>query len=145
MSSKFWTRVAAVGLATSAVFVFAACGSGDDSERGATATVPPTPSVVVSQTITLTMFDDSFEPREITVKGGNTVRFTLPNAGLAPHNMHIASSRGLYRESPWISTPEPIIGGQTGELVWTAPSAPGAYKFRCDYHEVAMIGLIRVE
>ena len=59
--------------------------------------------------------------------------------------MHIASSRGVYRESPWISSPEPINGGQTGSLTWEVPLEPGSYKLRCDYHEAEMVGTITVE
>ncbi|MBK7328988.1 MAG: cupredoxin domain-containing protein [Dehalococcoidia bacterium] len=91
------------------------------------------------------MFDNWFKPADITVKAGTTVTFELPNVGKLPHNMHIASSRGVYRESPWISSPEPINGGQTGSLTWEVPLEPGIYKFRCDYHEAEMVGTITVE
>ena len=145
MFSRFWMQGAVRGLALGLVFVLAACGSnGDDGAVGAP-TIEPLPTIAVSQTIVVTMLDNRFEPAAISVKAGEGVSFKLPNAGVAPHNMHIASARGIYRESPWISTPDPTLAGQTGELVWMAPTEPGVYKFRCDYHEVEMVGVVTVE
>jgi plastocyanin len=79
------------------------------------------------------------------VKAGTKVTFDLPNVGQLPHNMHIASLRGIYRESPWVSEPEVTNGGQTGRLVWEVPAEAGTYNFRCDYHEAEMTGTITVE
>lgn len=93
--------------------------------------------------ITVKMFDNSFKPNEITVKAGSKVTFSLPNVGILPHNMHIASERGVYRESPWMS--ETIGGGQTTKLEWDVPAAPGKYLFRCDVHEAEMTGTLTVE
>lgn len=143
MSSRVLTRWVFAGLAASAVVFLGACGGG--GAQGTATMVPPQPTATASQTITLTMLDNSFEPNAVTVRGGTTVKFTLPNAGRALHNMHIATADGRYRQSPWVSTPEPIAGGQTGELTWAVPPGPGSFKFRCDYHEVAMIGVITVE
>ena len=121
-------------LGMAAVIAGAACGGGDDGEGAGD-----------GHTIEIKMFDNWFKPADITVKAGTTVTFELPNVGKLPHNMHIASSRGVYRESPWISSPEPINGGQTGSLTWEVPLEPGVYKFRCDYHEAEMVGTITVE
>jgi plastocyanin len=96
-------------------------------------------------TITIKMFDNSFKPADITVSAGSTVTFQLPNVGQLPHNMHIASARGVYRESPWISTPDPTNAGQTSSLTWEVPSPAGKYLFRCDYHEVEMVGTLTVQ
>jgi len=113
--------------------LFAACGSDSDDSGG-----KGKPGA-----ITLKMFDNSFKPNEITVKAGSKVTFDLPNVGILPHNMHIASERGIYRESPWMS--ETIGGGQTTKLEWDVPATPGKYLFRCDVHEADMTGTITIE
>lgn len=41
-----------------------------------------------------------FKPNEVTVKAGTKATFDLPNVGILPHNLHIASECGIYRESP---------------------------------------------
>jgi plastocyanin len=120
-----------------AVVVASACGSDNgDSDGGDT---------TQNGSMTVKMLDSVFQPDHLTVKAGTTVKFELPNLGVLPHNMHIASARGVYRESPWISQPEPINGGKTGSLTWEVPAEAGTYKFRCDYHESTMFGTITVE
>lgn len=120
-----------------AVVVAGACGSDNgDSDGGDT---------TQNGSMTVKMLDSVFQPDHLTVKAGTTVKFELPNLGVLPHNMHIASARGVYRESPWVSQPEPINGGKTGSLTWEVPSEAGTYKFRCDYHESTMFGTITVE
>lgn len=130
--------ILALGAALSvSLMLTTACSSGE-AKKGASA-----PDA--AGRITVKMLDSTFEPDQITVKAGTTVKFELPNVGVLPHNMHIASLRGVYRESPWLSQPEPISRGKTGSLTWEVPSEAGTYKFRCDYHESTMFGTITVE
>jgi len=124
-------------VALAAALIIAACGSEDMP----TASGAPDSAGAIK----VKMLDSVFEPDYLTVKAGTTVKFELPNLGVLPHNMHIASARGVYRESPWISQPEPINGGKTGSLTWEVPAEAGTYKFRCDYHESTMFGTITVE
>lgn len=140
-----WRTAAIAALAVIALVGAIACGKGEAESPAPTPLSTSSAARQVDRVITVTMLDDSFEPNAVAVTRGTTVRFVIPNAGRVPHNMHIASVRGIYRESPWISTPEPIAGGKTGELVWEVPAESGIYKFRCDYHEVAMIGVVTVE
>ncbi len=88
--------------------------------------------------------DNVFEPKELTAKAGQAVTFTLKNAGLVPHNMHVAPLDGNF-DSPQsvVSTPEIVMNGKTGTLTWTPPAA-GTYKFRCDIHPDVMTGTIAV-
>ena len=113
----------------------AACGSDSGGDSGGSEAKPGH--------LTVKMFDNSFKPNEITVKAGTKVTFDLPNVGILPHNMHIASDRGVYRESPWMS--ETILGGKTTTLEWDVPATAGTYLFRCDVHEAEMTGKITVE
>ena len=121
----------------------AACGGDDDDAAADNAGGPAT--VADGKTLEIKMFDNWFKPADITVKAGTTVTFELPNVGKLPHNMHIASLRGIYRESPWLSEPAVTNGGQTGKLTWEVPAETGVYKFRCDFHEAEMVGTITVE
>ena len=120
-----------------AILLAAACG-GDSDDSGTTGAPAAKPGH-----ITVKMLDNSFKPAEISVKAGTTVTFDLPNIGILPHNMHIASQRGVYRESPWMS--DVINGGKTTSLKWEVPAETGTYLFRCDVHEVEMVGKITVE
>ena len=71
--------------------------------------------------------------------------FHLNNVGTLPHNMHVADGSGSY-DGGTVSTPELLMGGDTGELTWTAPSEPGVtLTFRCDVHPVDMTGTITTE
>jgi len=124
--------------AAASATLFVACGSGGDDD----ASSGPAGD---GDTIEIKMLDNFFKPSEITVKAGTTVTFELPNVGKLPHNMHIASLRGVYRESPWLSEPELSNPGDTGYLKWEVPAEPGVYKFRCDIHEAEMTGKITVE
>lgn len=124
--------------------LLAACG-GDDDNGGTVTADGDTASVADGETLEVRMFDNYFRPKDITVKAGTKVTFDLPNVGELPHNMHIASLRGIYRESPWLSEPQVTNGGQTGHLAWEVPAETGTYKFRCDYHEAEMVGTITVE
>lgn len=130
-----WKRPVSWMVAGASLLALAACGGGgaDDDSGGD------------GSAITVKMFDNSFKPAEMTVKAGTRLTFKLPNVGQLPHNMHIASARGVYRESPWISEPEIINGGQSGTLTWDVPAEAGVYLFRCDYHEVEMVGTLTVE
>ena len=96
-------------------------------------------------TLVVKMLDNYFVPDTITVSAGAKVTFELPNEGKLPHNMHIASVRGVYRESPWLSKPALSNPGDTGRLTWDVPDEAGVYKFRCDIHESDMFGTITVQ
>lgn len=119
----------------SVLLTLGACGGDDDAGEDDAS----------GDGITIKMLDNSFKPAEITVSAGTTVTFDLPNIGQVPHNMHIASARGIYRESDWISKPESINPGQSGTLTWTVPAEPGTYRFRCDFHEADMVGVLTVQ
>lgn len=127
----------ATGVIAVLMVVTAGCSSG-----GASGDAEPEAQ---GDVITIRMRDNSFSPAEATVRAGSTVTFKLTNVGKLPHNMRIASLRGIFRESEWASKPEPLSNpGTTGTLVWQVPVETGVYKFRCDIHE-GMTGTITVE
>lgn len=103
------------------------------------------PVEVTSEVFKVTMKDNAFEPKALSLKAGQKVTFELPNIGKVPHNMRIAPAGGNY-DSPAsvVTSPEIINPGKSGTLEWTAPSEPGTYQFRCDIHPVDMTGTIIV-
>ena len=71
-----------------------------------------------------------FEPAELTVKKGNTVRFVTD--GAAPHNVNFQmqdneGKPGLPGPSPYLSA-----AGQTYDF--TVGMDPGTYRYQCDPH-----------
>jgi len=111
-----------------------------------------------TRTIELTMDDTMrFTPSEIQVKAGETVRFSVKNAGKIPHEMVIGSLAELQahaaemRKTPQMQHAEPnmvaLDAGQAGSLVWQFGQA-GAVDFAClipGHMEAGMVGKIRVD
>ncbi len=97
-------------------------------------------------TIKVVTKDNLFDPKQITVKAGESVMFDVVNSGKVPHNMRIAPLDGNFDSaSSSVTTPEIINAGKSGMLDWKVPSQAGAYKFRCDIHPVEMTGVITVQ
>ncbi|MDO8616834.1 MAG: cupredoxin domain-containing protein [Dehalococcoidia bacterium] len=96
--------------------------------------------------IAVTMGDNFFDPKEITVPAGATVTFGLTNKGIAVHNMRVAGADNQYNsDDDAVSDPNLITAGQKATLTWEAPDAPGTYDFQCDFHLVDMKGTITVQ
>ena len=114
---------------------------------GVTPTPQGTPSGTPGGAVAVSMKDNLFEPKDLTVKAGAAVTFDLKNEGVAPHNMRIAGPDGSYNTGDdAVSDPQLVNAGGTGKLTWTAPDQAGEIKFQCDFHvAVGMIGTIMVE
>ncbi len=87
--AKAASVAAALTLSALPVHAFAAGGHGTghgDNAHG----VPGNPAEV-SRTIEITMQDNFYEPEEITIKEGETVRFVVTNAGEFVHEFNIAT------------------------------------------------------
>jgi len=118
----------------------AAAASGHDMSA------PATPPAVSTGTIKVTMKDNSFDPKAIAVKAGDSVMFDAVNVGKVPHNMRIATLDGNYDAQPGVVTnPEIINAGKSGMIEWKVPAQTGTYKFRCDIHPTEMTGTITVQ
>lgn len=82
-----------------------------------------------------------FEPKDVTVKPGDVVRFVLASG---VHNVSFpddknAGAAALPESSPYLQLP-----GQTHDLAVTLP--PGTYSFHCDPHAaLGMVGTLTVE
>lgn len=94
--SFFVAAALAAALSVSAlpVTAFAAGGHGTGHESGPHGA--PGNIGEVSRTIEITMYDNYYEPEEITVEEGETVRFVVKNAGEFVHEFSIATP-GMHK------------------------------------------------
>ncbi|MGK2914885.1 MAG: cupredoxin domain-containing protein [Porticoccaceae bacterium] len=112
----------------------------------------------VGRTIEVTMDDTMrFTPDALKVKGGETIRFAVKNAGKMPHEMVIGSTAELkehaemMRKMPGMQHAEPnmvtLDPGQRGDIIWQFDKA-GAVDFAClvpGHYEAGMKGTVQVE
>ncbi|MBE7519469.1 MAG: cupredoxin domain-containing protein [Thermoflexaceae bacterium] len=157
MKGSFFVRVlvvvAAVGLLAS---LAGACGGGDSDDgikiKG-TETANGSDdkkdddgkdggdSSAGSTELTITMQDNFFEPKDVTVPVNKTVKITLPNKGSAIHNMHILSKPTEGKDFTGKTT---VNGGETDRME-VKFTKKGVVKFQCDYHVPDMVGTITVK
>jgi plastocyanin len=93
--------------------------------------------------VTLVAENIMFDPTSITASAGVEVTVTLDNrdAGVL-HNVAFYTDRSA--SSP-IHVGELITGVATEDVVFTSPSTPGSYFFRCDVHPDTMTGVFNVQ
>ena len=111
----------------------------------------------VDRTIEVVMDDTMrFNPAQIDVKAGETIRFFVRNSGKIPHEMVIGSLEDLkahaeeMKKMPGMQHVEPnmitLKAGQRGGLVWTFDKA-GTVDFAClipGHMEAGMVGKVTV-
>lgn len=111
----------------------------------------------VSRTITVRMFDRMrFDPAELTVRQGDTVRFVVVNAGRIMHELvlgtddELARHAALMRANPDMEHEAPYMAhvdpGKRGEFVWQF-TQPGTFRYGClvpGHFEAGMVGTVRV-
>ncbi len=112
----------------------------------------------VTRTIRVGMSDKMrFEPENITVKKGETVRFVVANKGAVLHEMVLGSAQALkehaelMKKHPGMEHDEPsmthVRPGATGEIVWQFTKA-GEFQFAClipGHFEAGMVGKVSVK
>ena len=141
MNAKSWGRTLTVAGLLAAVALVGACSSGDDKGDGKTnAPAAKSSGEGKAQTVKVTLKDNVFEPKDITVEEG-AVTFEVTNAGAAIHNMHVMSASVEGRD--FVSTPI-IEGGKTDKFTATL-TKKGTVKFQCDFHLPDMVGTITVK
>ena len=111
----------------------------------------------VKHEITLAMDDNMrFTPSAITVKQGDSVRFTVKNQGKQLHEMVIGTKKeldahaALMMKFPTMEHDEPymahVAAGKSQELIWTFNRA-GDFEFACliaGHYQAGMVGKITV-
>jgi plastocyanin len=150
---KFRIRAALlVAVAAMSVVGLAACG-GDDDDGGTTTPEARTPGGTTAtkpatnggengeaEEIAVSMKDNFFEPKEITVKVGKTVEFKTKNDGTAIHNMKILSKAAEGKD---FMSDQIVNPGDDSDFKATFTKT-GTYDFQCDYHVPDMVGVIKV-
>jgi len=111
----------------------------------------------VTRTIEVGMGDDMrFQPANIKVKRGETIKFVVKNNGALKHEMVLDTMKelkehaALMRKSPGMEHDDPnavsVEPGKTGTLVWQFTKA-GTFDFAClepGHFEAGMVGKIIV-
>lgn len=143
MHIKYATRalMTAALLVSAAALISCSSGAGTKTTGGpAGAATKAAASGGKAQTVAVTLKDNVFEPKEITVEKG-AVTFEVKNAGAALHNMHIVSTP---TEGKDFSSKVTIEGGASDKFTATFTKT-GAVKFQCDLHMPDMVGTITVK
>jgi uncharacterized cupredoxin-like copper-binding protein len=133
-----------VALVPVALLLLAACG-GDDDDESMAGDEPESSggeSTPAERTVDVQMVDNAFEPTNIDVEAGETVKLMFDNTGEVAHDalvgdaeaqaaheeeMRAAEDMGHGAENDDAITVEP---GDTGELVYTFDE-PGALEIGC--------------
>jgi uncharacterized cupredoxin-like copper-binding protein len=112
----------------------------------------------VTRTIRLSMSDAMrFDPAQVDVGQGQTIRFVVTNKGAMLHEMVLGTAADLARHAelmkkfPEMEHDDPNIAhvqpGATGELLWKFTKA-GAFDFAClvpGHYEAGMVGKVVVK
>lgn len=99
MKFKSLLRASATTLvATSAIMLASAAMA--DAGHGATPAGEPGKKNAVSKTINVTMYDSYYEPEEISVSKGETVKFVITNKGTLVHEFNIGTAMMLTDHAP---------------------------------------------
>jgi plastocyanin len=129
------TKLFALMLACLALSL-AACG-GDDDSGGSTKDQPAYRSSGTSSGAQVSLQNIQFDPKDITVKAGETITFT--NKESVPHDVHKQSGPGGDFSSG-------ADGGmQEGDTFELKLDKPGTYEYVCHVHAPGMAGTITVK
>lgn len=124
-----------LGVIAALALVLAACTGGSDGSPSA-AQSGSTGEIVEITVGTDTGTDLLFDPGEITVAAGATVRLTFVNRATIPHNL-------VFADTINASTAETVEPGAQETIEFVAPEA-GEYTFVCTLHP-GMEGTLIVE
>ena len=151
MNSRIWlVRLATMAALLLLVGALSACGGGDDDDDGngePTATTAADngdngdDNGATGEPITISMGDNFFEPKDITVPVNTEVEITVSNDGTAVHNMHVLSKDQEGTDF----TSDTIVNPGATSTFTVKFSNTGTFDFQCDYHLPDMAGTIKVE
>lgn len=145
-------------LATSVALAGGTHSGGHDDEKGAG---KPGDPAKVNQTIEVKMYetDDGemlYEPKSVTVKQGETIRFAIINAGENEHEFVLDTfeknqeHKAQMAKFPEMEHDDPnsvrLEEGEKGEIIWEF-SNNGEFEFAClipGHYEAGMKGVLNV-
>ncbi len=147
MHNKYW--LASIVALLLAAPVLGACSSGAGTEAKAT---PGTGGTTTKSTggvaptgktaeVKVSMKDNLFDPKDITVNAGDSITFEVKNDGIAIHNMMIQSAATEGKDF----TSAPAVNPGEESKFTAVFSKPGTIKFICAYHLPDMAGTITVK
>lgn len=98
-----------------------------------------------------------FEPAEVSIQRGETIRFVITNHGQLLHEMVLGTAdalkehAALMRRFPNMEHADANMAhvrpGAQGEIIWQF-NTPGVYQFAClipGHYEAGMVGQVRVQ
>ena len=130
------TKLLALMLAGLALSL-AACGGDDDNGGASTSDQPADTGGAASGGVQVSLKNIQFDPKDITVKPGETITFT--NDESVPHDVHKQSGPGGDFSSG-------ADGGmQQGDTFKLKLDRPGKYDYVCHVHAPGMAGTITVK
>jgi plastocyanin len=106
-----------------------------------TPTTAPATAPGVNVTIDLIAQGFAFDKKTISVPAGATVLIHFNNKDSAPHNFALYQDNTAAK-SIFIGN---VVTSSTTDYKFTAPTAPGTYFFRCDFHPSVMTGSFIVQ
>ncbi len=118
-------------------------------QRNAQPVATPGPPIQVTGDVEFTMGDNFFDlggsvNPTLEIAAGDTVNFTVPNTGVAIHNLRIAGPDGQYNtDDDFVSDPNLILGSAQGTLEFTFGEA-ATFPYQCDFHPLEMLGEVTV-
>ena len=131
------TKLLALLLACLALgLVAAGCGDDDDDGGGGGGGNSEQPADGGGGGAQVSMENIQFNPRDLTVKTGETITFTNDEA--VAHDVHKTSGPGADFASG------PSGGMQEGDTFELTLDMPGTYEYVCDVHAPGMAGTITV-
>lgn len=147
--SKYIRLIAVSGVALLVLGGAVACGGGGADDKA------PTPKIEVktpgsggasgggtaTETLKVSMKDNIFDPKTLTVPAGKSVEIELKNDGAAIHNLHILSE---VKEGKDFSSAATVAPGASNKFTVKLTKS-GTYIFQCDYHLPDMVGTITVQ
>jgi plastocyanin len=149
LAGRFKTLTLAIPAAVLLMGATAACGDDDDEDNG-NGTQEPTGQTTATvdngngddgEPITITMTDNVFEPKDITVPVDTEVEITVVNEGAAVHNMHVLSE--AEEGEDFMS--DALVNPGAESTFTVEFENTGTYDFQCDFHLPDMSGTITVQ
>jgi uncharacterized cupredoxin-like copper-binding protein len=143
-----------LALATGASLASGSHGGGHDES----AVGEPGQAAKVKRTVKITMTDNMrFSPADISVKAGETVRFTVSNSGQIKHELVLGTTQelkehyALMLKNPGMEHADAnqvsVAPGQVGEVIWRF-TKPGKVDFAClqpGHYDAGMKGSVVVD